>query len=540
MGMKKAIWSMEDLIDLEYFLERDESEQGESVQAALTKRDREIYLNKIRGLVEEEQDLTPGRIIRSWLEERRKSEERSDPGLKAPLPGEAFADIYRLMGYGFLIVGILTGSGLAFSLLNYRGTEPLNVSVYLAALVLSQCLAILFLIGIRFIRRMRRSPFRGSVIFTLVSALMTRLIVRVKQGALKGLEGSQRGSLEAVRGLIRGKRQVYGSLFYMPVFILSQIFGVGFNVGVLGATLLKVLGSDIAFGWQSTVQFSAQAVFRLVQIIALPWSWIVSVDAAYPSLSQIQGSHMVLKDGIYHLSTQDLVSWWPFLFLAVLTYGLAPRVILLAMGLIFQKRSLSRVDLGHAACARLLHRLTTPLVVTQGRLPPTCGPETGRADAVQTHEVAAPDRGDAMRRRPIVALIPDDIFEACLDGDLENVVFKALGSAVREKLRFGQDVKGDEEILRELGRLQKEGVAPGLLLVQEAWQPPIRENLRFIQDLRTASGDKTMLWVGLIGRPRKGSVFTHATEEDVKVWQKKLKALGDPYLGVERLAANDR
>ena len=80
----------------------------------------------------------------------------------------------------------------------------------------------------------------------------------------------------------------------------------------------------------------------------------------------------------------------------------------------------------------------------------------------------------------------------------------------------------------------------GLLLVQEAWQPPIRENLRFIQDLRTISGDRTMIWVGLIGRPGQDTVFTRATEEEYGVWQQRLKALGDPYLGMERLAANDR
>jgi len=539
MGMKQAIWSMKDLIDLEYFLQQDENEQGESAQAALAKRDREIYLNKIRPLEKKNQALTPGRVIRSWLEERRTSEERSAASLKAPLPGEAFADIYRLMGYGFLIVGVLSGSGLAFSLLNYRGTEPLNVSVYLTALVLSQCLALLLLLAIRFIRRMRGSPFRGSVVFTWISGLMTRLIVRMKEGPLKGLEGSQRGSLEAVTGLIRGKRQVYGSLFYWPVFILSQVFGIGFNVGALTATLLKVIGSDIAFGWQSTIQFSAQAVFRMVQTIALPWSWWVPADVAYPSLSQIKGSHMVLKDGIYHMATQDLASWWPFLCLAVLTYGLAPRVMLLVMGLVFQKGSLSRVNLGHAACVRLLHRLTTPIVATQGALPQTSGAGIERGDAIQTPEASVRDQGDAMCRTPIIALIPDDIFETCPDNDLENVVFKALGCAIREKMRFGQDLKGDEEVLQKLAIIRKEGLVEGLLLVQEAWQPPIRENLSFIQDLRTASGDRTMIWVGLIGRPRQGAVFTRATEEDVRVWQQKLKALGDPYLGAERLAADN-
>ncbi|MBW1718378.1 MAG: DUF2868 domain-containing protein [Deltaproteobacteria bacterium] len=118
-------------------------------------------------------------------------------------------------------------------------------------------------------------------------------------------------------GLVKGKRQVYGSLFYWPVFMLAQIFMIGFNLGVLAATLLKVTGADIAFGWQSTVQVSTEWVFELVRAVALPWSWFVPAEIAYPSLSRITGSHMVLKDGIYSLATEDLVSWWPFLCLAV-------------------------------------------------------------------------------------------------------------------------------------------------------------------------------------------------------------------------------
>lgn len=533
--MRKPIWSMKDLIDLEYFLQRDEREQEESAQASIAKRDREIYLQRIRPLDKVKDKVPPQRVIRSWLEERRDME-RSVTELKGPWPGEVFADIYRLMGYGFLILGIFSGAGLAFSLLNYQGTEPLNVSVYFTGLVLSQCLALLFLIGIHFIRRMRRSPFGASVIFSLVSGLMTRLIVRMKRGALKGLEGSKKGSLEAAMGLINGKRQVYGSLFYWPVFILSQIFGIGFNVGVLGATLLKVLGSDIAFGWQSTVQFSAQAVSRLVQVIALPWSWCVPTDVAYPSLSQIQGSHMVLKDGIYHLATQDLVSWWPFLCLAVLTYGLAPRLILLVAGFTFEKRTLSRIDLGHAACTKLLHRLTTPLVATEGRFPLSAGSRSSRTDVAPG--VATLDNGETMPQKSIVVLIPDDIFETCQGGDLKNVVSKTLGGSIEEIFRFGDDVNGDEKILHEISVMRQKGLLHSILIVQEAWQPPIRENLHFIQELRTVLRDTTIIWVGLIGRPREGAVFTQVKEEEWKVWHQKLKALGDPYLVVERLAAN--
>ena len=531
--MKKSIWRIKDLIDLEYFLQRDEGEEDESAQKSLLKRDRYIYLNKILPL-EKGDASTPRSVIRAWLEQRKKME-KPDTETTRMLPGAAFDEGYRLMGFGFLIVGLLSGAGLAFSFLNYRGTEPLNISSYLALFVLTQCLVLLLLMGISLARRVRRAPFRSSIIYTLISGLMTTLIMKVKHRTLKTLTGSKRGSLEAVMGLVRGKRQIYGSLFYWPVFSLAQIFGVGFNLGVLGATLMKVLGSDVAFGWQSTVQFSAQTVFKLVQVISLPWSWLAPADFAHPTFYHVEGSHMVLKDGIYHLATKDLVSWWPFLCFAVLIYGLLPRLILLVVGVMVKKRTLLRINFSHRACQRLLNRMRTPLVSTGGR---SVSPEALRKDDIKVPEAKASDPRDVLTKKSMITLIPDDIFEACTNDELESVISKTFGYPIQQKLRFGEDEEGDKRVLHELSRMKRRDAATNLLIVQEGWQPPIRENLLFIRDLRTALGETVMIWVGLIGRPKQGAVFTEVKEEEWDVWDQKLNALGDPYLGLERLVTN--
>jgi len=531
--MKKSIWRIKDLIDLEYFLQRDEGEGDESAQKSLLKRDRYIYLNKIMPL-EKGDASTPRRVIRAWLNQRKRME-KPDTETMGLMPGEAFDEGYRLIVFGFLIVGLLSGAGLAFSFLNYRGTEPLNISSYLALFVLTQCLVLLFLMGISLARRVKRVPFRSSIIYTLISRLMTILIMKVKHRTLKTLTGSKRGGLEAVAGLIRGKRQIYGSLFYWPVFILAQIFGVGFNLGVLGATLMKVLGSDVAFGWQSTVQFSAQTVSKLVQAIALPWSWLVSADFAYPTFYQIAGSHMVLKDGIYHLATKDLVSWWPFLCFAVLTYGLLPRLILLVMGAMVQKGALLRINFSHRACQRLLNRMRTPLVSTGGR---SVSPDNLRNGDTKAAKAKASDSQDVLTGKGMIALVPDDIFETFTDDELESVVSKTFGYSIQRRLKFGEDDEGDKRVLHELSSMKRGNAAANLLILQEGWQPPIRENLLFIQDLRKASGETSMIWVGLIGRPKQGAIFTQVKEEEWDVWHQKLKALGDPYLGLERLVVN--
>jgi len=400
------------------------------------------------------------------------------------LPGEAYEEICRVLGYGFLISGLMTGSGLAFSFLNYRGTEPLNVSSYLGGFVLTQVFLLLLLVVMTLIRTWRRSPLRSSVIYVFISGIIVSLIGKLKRRAFKTFTGSKRDRLEAVMGLVKGKRQVYGSLFYWPVFMLAQIFMIGFNLGVLAATLLKVTGADIAFGWQSTVQVSTEWVFELVRAVALPWSWFVPAEIAYPSLSRITGSHMVLKDGIYSLATEDLVSWWPFLCLAVFFYGLVPRLLLLLFGRFSQGKALSRIDFRHGACDRLLRRLMTPLVSTEGY---AAGGEPLKTQA-RMSGTALPGHGESLPDGGLIALIPDEIFETCPADTLERVVAGTLGYPIRQKFRFGDNEAGDQGVLDELS-LKNMGKAPSdVLIIQEAWQPPINENLRFIKELRRGKG----------------------------------------------------
>ena len=520
---------------MDFFLRSDEREGDDSVHTSAAERDRDIYLNHIQPFTNDDQTASSAHIIRAWLEQRRESE-KTDTGSQTVLPGEIFDESYRLLGTGLLILGIMAGAGLAFSFLNYKGTAPLNVSVYLGGFILPQVLLLLLFLGTCLIRKAMRSTLHSSVIHTLLRKLMTRMIVTFKRRALKNLTGSKRDSLEAMVGLVKERRPISGSLFYWPVFMLVQLFGIGFNLGLLGATLLKVLGSDIAFGWQSTVQLSAQAVYELVRFIALPWSWILTSGIAYPTLAQIEGSRMILKDGIYHLATENLVAWWPFLCLAVLCYGLLPRLILLVIGHMAQRRAIGLVDFGHSACERLLFRLRTPLIHTAGR---PLGVEHPQGNEAKGPKIDPPDHEGAVRDKGLIALIPEEIFDLCHQEEFERRVAKSLGYSVRQIYRFGSDEEADRGILYEISLIPKENSGPDVLILQEAWQPPIKENFGFIKDLRKAVGKASHITIGLIGRPRPDYFFTGVKEEDWQAWHQKLKTLADPYLGLERLVVDD-
>ncbi|MBL7176109.1 MAG: DUF2868 domain-containing protein [Desulfobacteraceae bacterium] len=535
----KTRWRIKDLIDLEYFLKSDENGGDESARKAQVQQDRDIYLRYIEPIMKTGETLSRRSIIRLWLKQRRVTE-KEVLGDDTILPGEAFQEIHRLLLYVFVILGYLIGAGLAFSFLIYAGTRPLNVSIYLGAFIIVQILVLLLLVGFSLVRWVNRSVVRTSLLYSLVSGLLVKLLLKFKSAALKNLSGTQRDSIRLAIGLAQGKKRVYGSLFYWPVFILSQVFGVGFNLGVLSATLLRVLGTDIAFGWQSTVQLSTQVVFDLVKLIAVPWSWFIPSEMAYPSLAQIEGSRIVLKDGIYHLATQDLVSWWPFLCLAVLFYGLLPRITLLIGGFITQNRVLCKQEFNQSACDQLMHRMETPRVSTEGR--PT-GAEREKYTAVDDAQHLKDNaiiQEDAVTDNNVIALVPDDIYEGFSDDELNTVIYKTMGYHVQEKIRIGEEYQADRAVLDELSQKDWSDVLPNVLILQEAWQPPIQETLSFIQDLRKALGENSRIEVGLIGKPGPDTIFTPVKEEDWNIWNKKIKIMGDPYIRLERLVAHER
>ena len=276
----KTRWHLPDILDLEYFLHRDEAQIGDPDTAkAMAQRDRGIYLAHIQPKMPGEEPRSRRFILKSWLSQRR-FEERTALPEEAPLPGEIYREIYRLLWWLFALFGVLSGAGLASSFLIYQGTEPLNVAYYFGGLILSQFLLMLLLVLIISVRLVNRSFTANSVLYSLIGRLLVRFFLWVQKRTVKSLSGTRRSGIEAALGVVRGRRKVYGSLFYWPVFVLAQVFGVCFNIGIIAATLIKVVASDIAFGWQSTVQFSPEVVYDLVRHLALPWSWFVPAGIA--------------------------------------------------------------------------------------------------------------------------------------------------------------------------------------------------------------------------------------------------------------------
>jgi hypothetical protein len=530
-----TLWTIADLIDLHFFSRLDEEWARAKGEAALAKRDRLIYLAKIEPQLGKADDIPPRVLVRKWLTMRRLQYQRERGHEGVPLPGTVWRELALLCQGLLFFCGFSTGIGLAGSLLLYSGTTPLNVSVYFGLFVVFQVALLTLQVLLLGYRRLRRIPMESTVLYLLLGRALMRALDGLRRRLQSTMTGRQRLDLAALAGGVRQRKEL-AVLLIWPAFILVQLGGIGFNLGVIGATLSKVAFADVAFAWQSSLQLSADLVAALVRWIALPWSW--AIPQAVPSLAQIQGSQMVLKEGVAHLATGDLVSWWPFLCCSVLVYGLAPRCLLLTLGLVQQRRALAQLHFATLDLRPLLQRMSAPRIDTNGAQDGVIRPDNMQP-AAPAPLAAAPPVCSPPEPLPEVArwslLIPDELYEECPRTVLLDLLRPEFDSARIAWIRHGIPGVTEAESLAPVGAAVAEGALAGVLLLHEAWQPPLKETELFLRHLRRLIGERTPLIILLIGRPTGQTVLTPVDPEPLHVWTQKMQALGDPWLKVRPL-----
>jgi len=518
-------WTIPDLIDLEYFLSRG----GRSEDASLRSRDRRIFLDAVEPRIGKASGASwsfRGEALRIWLDERKTRARAEQP--QAVFPGEIFRESLTLLRVIVAIVGIVSGATLAFSLLSYSGKAAVNVTMYLGVLVFLQILTLFIMFRFFFFRTSLGSLRQHSLLYAGLSKALERIAERILRVAVAGIEGKNRDDLRVISGLLRGMYGLYGQVLFWPFFAMVQVFGVMFNLGAVGATLVRVFTSDLAFGWQSTVQMSAQAIHTLVRILAIPWSWLLGPYAT-PSLEQIEGSRMVLKEGLAPLATGNLVSWWPFLVAAVICYGLLPRVVLSLIATYGEKRALARIRFTHAGCEALLLRMTSPEVSTLGV--PDAPPDSVRA-ASETETPAAA----YLSYIDTIVLAPEDILTPGIQGEIDRHLGRHLGWKPTRLLGISGSVAKDRPAIEAAVRaLPPDDCA--VVLVQEAWLPPIAETLGLIRAIRACGNRAMPIALLLIGKPAPGVFLTPVRPVDKAIWEKTLASLADPYLTIATAGA---
>ncbi|HHB77499.1 MAG TPA: hypothetical protein ENK84_13335, partial [Desulfobulbus sp.] len=154
--MKKWDWSLADILDLEFFFNRDQELPGQGDEETPAKRDRRIYLAVKDSCPQKDENGRRSCLLRRWLSARRAEfHEKTGDNL---LPGRVFDELIRLCSWIFFLVSLVGGWGAALSFLAYAGKTPVNVATFLAIFVASQLLVLTILLFFLAAGRLRTRP----------------------------------------------------------------------------------------------------------------------------------------------------------------------------------------------------------------------------------------------------------------------------------------------------------------------------------------------------------------------------------------------
>ncbi|MFP1681988.1 DUF2868 domain-containing protein [Alloalcanivorax sp. C16-1] len=245
----------------------------------------------------------------------------------------------------------------------------------------------------------------------------------------------------------------------------AQAGGLAFAITALLTLLAQILVRDLAFGWSTTLQTSAPAYHGLVEALAWPWrDWL---PAAVPDLNLVAQSRYFRLENGQPADPALLGGWWPFLVMTWLCYVVLPRLVLLMLAQAHLRHRARRLLRDHPGVAALRERFVTPWVDSGDDAPagvplttpaPCPAPEPPPDTGTLIRWAGADDQG---RLRPRLG---------------EVRVLDAGGAASLEQ---------DRDTLNRADRAR-----PVVILVR-AWEPPTGDLADFLDDARAHWGATT-------------------------------------------------
>jgi|GEM_PF-4972004 len=202
--------------------------------------------------------------------------------------------LFRLINIFFVFFGL----SYTMTLLSYDGRSPVNVFNLFFFLIFLQI--ILLIVGIFYLDDISSHP-----LFKFFESLLKKVLKTL--GVLP---------------------QLLTPYLIKKEFLLNSIL---FNVGVMGALIIKVSFFDVVFGWSTSLSISPEHVKVVSDIISTPWNWFLT--QARPSIELIEKTQFFRINSKFYLDEikslgdmRELGQWWSFFLCASIFYGFLPRV----------------------------------------------------------------------------------------------------------------------------------------------------------------------------------------------------------------------
>jgi len=97
------------------------------------------------------------------------------------------------------------------------------------------------------------------------------------------------------------------------------------------------------------------------------------------------------------------------------------------------------------------------------------------------------------------------------------------------------DYESDQQLLENVAE-EDVSHSAGIVILMEAWMPPLVSFQSFLKELRQKIGTSLPIMLRLVGKPAGGVPLTPVQDETLyTIWKQKIESLGDPYLEIDVL-----
>lgn len=408
-----------------------------------------------------------------------------------------------------IVIGLLVGCVTAVGAFFYDGTTRVNVLAVLAIFVGLQTL-LLFLALLGMLPERALSWLPGAEAITAMLRMMSP--GRLALAAQKLLPVDARRLLEPLSPSQDPHLSTHRVQKWL-VLTCSQYLALAFNAGAVACALCLVVFSDIAFGWATTLDLGAAGFHRLIEWLALPWSWWL--PGAVPSIELVEASRYYRLDVAEQLVSEPrlLGQWWAFVVASMVAYGLLPRILVLVFALTRLRPASEQALCEDPRVQTLLERLNTTLVETTSEDP----------------EAPDADEPGEMQSTPLAHVLPENL-RAVIDwadvpvarGWLETNFDNRDPPCTVYRAGGGCALEADQAVV---DAIRDSGSTGGVAILTKAWEPPLLELGDFLSDLRQAIGQTPDIVIVPVSAAHGARENTD--DANLRLWQHMVKTRQD-------------
>ncbi len=431
--------------------------------------------NRSFALKHEKLQKAPTKLLLEWLR-RNSFKIRGELNSKKYL--EYLSSFDSIMGITFFIIGFFVGLGL----LSYNGQAPVNIIYYLLIAMILPIFSMSISLFTMFTHGKIANFFTMFFPLHWIEKILIHLPFKNKLENFKAPF-----SFEFSKWLFMERLHLFSMLF---------------SIGLLLSLILMVIATDIAFGWSTTLQISADSFHNFLSHIGFLWSNIF--PSAIPSLDLVEMSHYFrlgekLDISMVH-NADKLGAWWKFLAMTTIVYAIGLRFLFWIFSKDMLLKQLEKEFLSLEGVKSILREFQTPFVSTQS-------PKTEKHLEIKE------------KIKEKIITIDEKLYESILGWNFSSDEIALANDARGIKALTIWAVGGSNTYGQDLQII--ENMSGIVFLYVKSWEPPTMDFIDLLEMLiENKKVKKIQIYpLGTIGKHYKNS------DSDVDVWIKKIDSI---------------